>query len=194
MTTDFINIQRDIIVHGDLGYLVDSTSLFGSFRAAVKNGAFDRIASQVTHPRKYIVAIGEVIHRWSTAMVFILIIGTFWYTRKQKSPHAFLFDYATIILFILLFAKSIHSAFHLFALPFILFFVHFPLKRKYIMMHVVGITTLIMTHFWNVLPITPFWTIGVWKMPTLGLFILFFLALFLRYRPTAFMTHHKKIS
>ncbi|MBI2411573.1 MAG: DUF2029 domain-containing protein [Candidatus Kerfeldbacteria bacterium] len=160
------------LLRGDVGYIRESTSLFGSFMKSIQLGYWDWLGVS----RKTIIAVGKNIHPVLVVGVLVLVSAVLYRRRKMKNATTLLMDYSLLILFVLLFSKSIHSQYQLWVLPIILYLFHFPLTRKTIGVHLTALVTLVFTQYSQRL----FTDNAVWwyiKPATLGMLILFIVAL-----------------
>lgn len=169
--TYFLRHELPDLLHGHIGSLAQSTSLFGSFRMSVKLGWFDFISIN----RKFVVSVGEDVHRVLVILALIALVWLWWRLRAQRTPTQYLFEYSVIILFVLLFSKSIHDDFHFWMLPFLLYLVRAPLQKKYSAHHLLAAAILIVTQWWSLLPFDEDGTFLIFKAPTAGLLLALFL-------------------
>lgn len=173
------------LLRGDIGYIRESTSLFGSFMKSIQLGHWDWVGVS----RKSIIAAGKNMHPFLVVGMLIIVSWVLYRRRKMKDATTILMDYSIVVLFILLFSKSIHSAYQLWTLPIIMYFFHLPLQRKFLGAHMFGVATLVLTQYSQRL----FTDNVVWwiiKPATLGMLVLFIVTLLY---PRCFQQPQKKL-
>lgn len=173
-------VRQEGIIKGDLGQIEESTTLFGSFRAGVRNGEFDFLDIDSETPRRDIVAYGEQIHLYVTIAFGIFLLMMLVAYRKREGGESWVIDYSMVILFVLLFAKSTHDQYHMWLLPFIVYFIRFPLKPTNILAYFFAGVILFFTQFYGYLPHDLTFTYYAMKPPTLGLLFALLLTFIVR--------------
>ncbi|HLD21662.1 MAG TPA: glycosyltransferase family 87 protein [Patescibacteria group bacterium] len=144
----FVRSVLPNLLAGDIGSVYKSTSLFGSFATAISTGFFDF----TTLSRRALFAVSEYTYIILAGISFIFMTYTIFRSKKMHHTIIPLLHYSILILFILLFAKSIHKQYHFWILPLILYCFHFPLRKKYIHYHIIGSVSLLLTQFWAAVP------------------------------------------
>lgn len=174
----FIREKLPEISSGEITGAYKSSSFYGSIRQAIRNDMFSFASAG---PKNDFISMVDNIYIIITLAVLVLLGYLIYKYRGKLTRDSIILDYGLIILFVLLFAKIVHKQYHLWTLPIILYFWHFPLKKRFLWIHVVTLLAFMLTQFGKLLPLPE---IDGWilKPQTIGLMMLATLVIGIRSR------------
>lgn len=171
----FKNVLLKLLSEGNVGQAIMNTSLYGSFMYSMDKHF---IFAGSIHKELII----EIVKYGHLALVAIVFVGIMILYSKKKSTTQLqvLIDYMILILFFLLFSRGIHSQYHIWVLPIIVYLIHFDFKKRFLPGMGVGLVTLLLTQFWGLIPHEEEFVFFFLRPGTIGLVILFIVAILLR--------------
>lgn len=137
------------VLGAGVGYVNESTSLFGSFRASVRQHHFDWLSSNT----KSLIDFGE---KALPAISVLLLVGAgivLLRARTILTGKQLLLDYGVIMLILLVVPKATHLAFHLWLIPIALYWiarVQRPYAPKDVAYAVLMVAILAFTGIWKI--------------------------------------------
>lgn len=168
-------------------FIGGGTSLYGSWMGAVTQGTLNLLP----FTRKELKRAIKHIHLVGTLCAAIGIGWVLLRQRRSREARTVLLEYGLLMLFILLFSRSIQTQYHLYLLPIMLFSMQLPFTQLYVFTHLINGGALLLTHFWSAVAQRPGAVFLLFKGPTLGMIMLFLLLLHsaLSTQPHAHATH-----
>lgn len=149
-------------------FIGGGTSLYGSLTTSAKQGLLAETDLSKRSMKKVI--------SW-TRLVLMGVVGAgiawlLYRNRRSLAGQIVLQEYGVIMLFVLLFSKSIHTQYHLFLIPVFLWMLSFPLQFAYWKSHMILFLSTFFTHYRSWLPLAEGKLILLFKPGTLGMIIL----------------------
>lgn len=178
----FMKEKLPEISSGEITGVYKSSSIYGSLRNAVRND----ILTLDNIPKEQLISY---INTLTLVLAILTIAWAGWIIFKHRNSHSkltYLLDYGLMMCCLLLFAKIVHQQYHLWIIPLLIYLWHWPVQKKYVWLHSLGLLIFMLTQFGKDLPIPG---IDVWllKPQTIGILLLFGTIILLR---TNWFTKH----
>lgn len=161
-------------------FIGGGTSLYGSLTTSAKQGLLAETDLSKASLKKLVSGIRLVL----MGVVGAGITWLLYRNRRSLEGKIVLQEYGLIMLFVLLFSKSIHTQYHLFLIPIFLWMLSFPLQFAYWKAHVILFLSIFFTHYRSWLPLAEGKLLLLFKPGTLGMIILLIYQLVAFYKTT----------
>ncbi len=116
----FFTVKLPKILQGEVGFLSDSTSLFGAAHTLIDIIPWVEFGLK----RSQVFVALDIIFPFIAALGFTWLFYVLWQGKSTLYPRQIVLEYVLIIMTVLLFSKAIHTAFLLWLLPAVYFWTH----------------------------------------------------------------------
>lgn len=156
------------ILNGNIAGHVRNISFYGTLYLDALR-AVPKFYGLSKHEFKTFLSLGNQI----IAITVLLAMGIiFFIRRKKKNFIYYFFEVNLLILFTILFSKGVHASYNIFTITSLLYFFSFPLKKKNVILYLIGLGLLITSQSWSWLPISGLSTFYMLRIQNIGLFLL----------------------
>lgn len=137
------NVLFELLEKGNTATVIPNTSLYGSFMYAV----YKHVPLVQHFGEEGFLKIGRYTQIIATLISCAFLGYIFYKYKNDKNKLRYLFDYTLLILFFLICSRGVQFKYHIWFLPFIVYLLSRPFKKKYILGYAIGFIVMILTFF-----------------------------------------------
>ncbi|OGY81422.1 MAG: hypothetical protein A3F54_02130 [Candidatus Kerfeldbacteria bacterium RIFCSPHIGHO2_12_FULL_48_17] len=166
----------------DFGDNKNNNSLYGTFDYSTYQAESPWYAPAGAGHAEFQNYVLRYIHLVGTGVAFVALAWVLWRCRDRHARLDYLLDYALILLFVLLFAKGVRTAYNLWTIPAIVYFFSGRWSWRRVPLVLGALAVLLTTQFWRLLPVAVADVWGPLRITNVGLVALFVALLWVRGR------------